>query len=149
LSFYQSTDTIEIRTTPGKIYEALTVWKERMTWRKGLILQWEGGDQAVTGQTIRARVAGFPEHTFEFKITGLEPPYRVFMEYIGQPLKGRASIEIIPDQGFCHVSFYWMRVEPVGFLAELYFRLGWGLANHRRQTQQTLRMLKEYLEKTA
>jgi uncharacterized protein YndB with AHSA1/START domain len=147
LAHYQSADSIEIRTTPGKIYEALTDWEKRMAWRKGLTLRYEGSDQAVVGQKISASLTGFPSHSFEFKITGLEPPYRIFMEYTGKPLKGRASIEILPDQGFCHVSFYWLRVEPVGFLAQLYFRLGGGLANHRRRTQQTLQMLKAHLEK--
>ncbi len=147
MAFYQCADSIEVRTTPGKIYEALTDWKERMAWRKGLRLEWEGVNQAVVGQKIMARVEGLPPHFFQFKVTGLEPPYRFFFEYTHKPLRGRASIEIIPGQGCCHVSFYWLRVEPVGFLAQLYFRLGWGLSGHRRQTQQTLQMLKAHLEK--
>jgi hypothetical protein len=147
LGFYQSSDSIQIRTTPGKIYEALTHWKERMAWREGLTLHWEGPDQAVVGQKVFASLSGFPLYSFKFRITGLEPPYRIFMEYTDKPLKGRASIEIVPDQDFCHVTFYWMRVEPVGFLAKLYFALGWGLANHRRRTLQTLHMLKTHLEK--
>ena len=147
LAHYQSADSIEICATPGKIYEALTRWKDRMVWRKGLSLKWEGQDQAAVGQEIVARIEGILPHFFQFKVTGLEPPYRLFFEYTGKPLRGRASIEIIPDQGFCQVSFYWLRVKPEGFWAQLYFRLGWGLANHRRQTGQTLQMLKAYLEK--
>ena len=56
---------------PGKIYEALTHWKERMAWREGLTLHWEGPDQAVVGQKVFTSLSGFPTHSFEFKITGL------------------------------------------------------------------------------
>jgi hypothetical protein len=141
---YQSADSLVISSTPGKVYEALTHWKERMAWRKGLLLQWEGADQAFVGQVISNRISG---HSFQYKITGLEPPYRIFMEYTGKSLQGRASIEIIPDGTQSHVTFYWMKVEPIGLLSQLYFQMGLGLASHRRRTRQTLEMLKEHLEK--
>jgi Polyketide cyclase / dehydrase and lipid transport len=142
---YQNAESIVVRSTPGKVYEALTNWKERMAWRKGLILQYEGPDRSTVGQVVTASVEG--STLFAFKITGLEPPYRIFMEYTGKPLKGRWSIEIIPDGPDCHVTFYWLRVEPVGFFASLYFKWGFGLKTHQRRTRQTLKMLKEYVEK--
>ena len=147
MAFYQASDSVVIQAPPQRVYEALTHWHERMIWRKGLALEWEGEEKAVIGQKISARVQGFPAHVFEFQIIQLEPPYRIFMEYTGKPLKGRAGLEIIPDGSNSHLSFYWMKVEPVGFWCGLYFRLGLGLRAHRRETQESLRMLKEYLEK--
>jgi hypothetical protein len=68
------------------------------------------------------------------------------MEYIDPPLKGRCALEILPEEGGCQVSFYWMKVEPAGLLARIYFALGWGMVSHRSRARETLGMLKEYLE---
>lgn len=149
MSFYQSTETIVIRAKAEKVYQALTHWKERMAWREGLLLQWEGPDQAVVGQKVTARLKKFPSAPFEFQITQLEPPYRIFMEYIGKPFMGRTAFEIVPDGADCHVSFYWMKVEVVGFWSQLYFRLGFGLKTHQQRSQKTLQLLKDYLENKA
>jgi hypothetical protein len=147
LAFYQSTESIVIKAKPERVYEALTTWKERMAWRTGLMLQWEGSDQAVVGQKITAGLDKFPTSSFHFQITQLEPPYRIFMEYFGQPFQGRAAFEIIPEGANCYVSFYWMKVEVVGFWNQLYFRLGLGLKTHKQRSQKTLQLLKEHLEK--
>jgi Polyketide cyclase / dehydrase and lipid transport len=149
LSFYQSTESIVIRAKAERVYQALTNWKERMSWRQGLLLQWEGPDQAVVSQKVTAGLQKFPSCPFQFQITGLEPPYRIFMEYTGKPLRGRAAFEIIPDGANCYVSFYWMKVEVVGFWSQLYFKLGFGLKTHRGRSRKTLQMLKDYLENKA
>jgi len=147
LSFYQSTETIVVQAKAERVYEALTHWKERMAWREGLWLQWEGSDKAVVGQKVTARLKKFPSSPFEFQISQLEPPYRIFMEYVGKPFRGRAAFEIVPDGADCHVSFYWMKVEVVGFWSRLYFQLGFGLKTHQQRSQKTLQLLKDYLEK--
>jgi uncharacterized protein YndB with AHSA1/START domain len=147
MAFYQSTESLLIQAEPEKIYAALTDWRERSKWRPGLTLQWEGADQAQVGQRVRFKVAGLIPSRFEYKITGLEPPHRVYMEYQGAPLKGTAAIEVERENSGCRVSFYWTKVEPVGFLAKLYFALGLGLAGHRRQTLKTLDFLRFYMEK--
>jgi hypothetical protein len=149
LAFYQSTESIVIQAKPEQVYEALTNWKERMAWREGLLLQWEGSDKAVVGQKVTASLKKFPSSPFEFEISGLEPPYRIFMQYVGKPFQGRAAFEIIPDGVECHVSFYWMKVEVKGFWNQLYFRLGFGLKTHCRRSQKTLQLLKDYLENKA
>ena len=68
------------------------------------------------------------------------------MGYLDGPLTGRAALQILPEGGGCRVEFHWMKVEPVGVAAKLYFALGLGTRTHRRRTMETLRMLKEYLE---
>jgi hypothetical protein len=69
------------------------------------------------------------------------------MEYMDSALSGRAAMEVTPLEKGCQVSFYWMKVEPRGLWAWIYFRFGFGLSAHRRRTTQTLQMLKTYLEK--
>jgi hypothetical protein len=147
MAFYQSSESLVIRASAEKIYEALTDWNLRRQWRPGLSLSWDGPDRAQVGQLVRFQVAGFPPARFEYRISGLEPFQRVYMEYTGKPLKGRSAIEIIPQEGGCQVAFHWMKVEAVGFLPKLYFALGFGLQQHRARTMKTLGMLKEYLEK--
>ncbi|HTA77800.1 MAG TPA: SRPBCC family protein [bacterium] len=147
MKFYQSTESIVIRAKPERVYEALTNWKERMAWRRGLMMEWDGPDQAEVGQKITAGLNKFPSTPFQFQITQLEWPYRIFIEYIGTPFQGRAAFEIIPEGANCYVSFYWMKVEVVGFWNRLYFRLGFGLKTHKLRSQKTLQLLKEHLEK--
>lgn len=147
MGIFRSVESISIQAPVEKAYEALTDWKLRSSWRRGTILEWEGESKARVGQTIRTRVQGVPSYSFAYRITGLEAPSRIYMEYIGPPLQGRCSLEILPEEGGCQVSFYWMKVEPVGLLARLYFALGLGMASHRSQARETLRMLKETLEK--
>jgi len=148
-AFYQSEESIVIQSTAEKIYNALTDWNLRSQWRPGLSLSWDGKDQAYVGQIVRFRVAGFPPTHFEYRISGLEPYKLIYMEYTGKPLKGRAAIEITPEKGGCQVSFYWMRVEASSLAAKLYFALGLGLRTHQLRTRETLRHLKDYLEKAS
>ena len=148
MGIFQSVEFISIQAPVEKAYEALTDWKLRSAWRQGMTLKWEGESKTRVGQTIRTRVQGFPSYSFTYRVTGLEPPSRIYMEYIGPPLKGRCSLEILPEEGGCQVSFYWMKVEPVGLLSRLYFALGLGMVSHRSRARETLRMLKETLEKT-
>ncbi len=144
---YQSQDEIEILSSPEKAYQALTDWEERSRWRPGLKMKWQGGAQAFLGQDILFEIEGaFPPAHFSYCITGLEPPRRIYMEYIGSALSGRAAMEVTPLEKGCRVSFYWMKVEPKGFWAWIYFSLGLGIATHRRRTTQTLELLKKHLE---
>ena len=138
---YQSAESILIQAAPEKIYAALTDWPARSKWRPGLTLQWEGPDQAKVGQKVRFKVEGLIASRFEYQITGLEPAHRIYMEYTAPPLKGTAAMEVEKEGSGCRVSFYWTKVEPVGFLAKLYFALGLGPAGHRRQTLKTLGFL--------
>ncbi|MGH7739161.1 MAG: SRPBCC family protein [bacterium] len=150
MAFYQSAESILIQASAEKIYEALTDWRQRTQWRPGLTIQWEGSDQAHVNQVVRFQVGGFPPSRFKYRIAGLEPSRRIYMEYTGWPLRGRSAIEITasePEGSGCQVAFHWMKVEPVGFWAKLYFTLGLGMADHRRQTLKTLGFLKTYLEK--
>ncbi len=152
MTFYQSEESIVIQSTPEKIYQALTDWTLRRQWRPGLSLSWDGPGRAQVGQIVCFQVAGFPPTRFEYRISGLEPFHRIYMEYTGKPLKGRAAIEIASagaGQNGCRVSFYWMKVEASSLAAKLYFALGFGLRTHQARTRETLRLLKEYLEKAA
>jgi hypothetical protein len=149
MAFYQSEESILIRSTPEKIYNALTDWNLRRQWRPGLSLSWDGSDQAYVGQIARFQAAGFPRASFEYRISGLDPSQRVYMEYTGKPLTGRAAIEIVPEGGSSRVSFYWMKVEASSLAAKLYFALGFGLRTHQARTRETLRLLKKYLEKAS
>ncbi len=120
-----------------------------MAWRTGLMMEWDGPDQAEVGQKITAGLNQFPSTPFQFQITQLEWPYRIFIEYIDTPFRGRAAFEIIPEGANCYVSFYWMKVEVVGFWNQLYFRLGFGLKTHKLRSRKTLQLLKDYLENKA
>ena len=176
---FQSTLSLFIQAPPGRIYEALTNWNLRSMWRSGIGLVWEGEGKAFLGQRVTFQVKNpiFP-YSFSFRITGLEPPRRFYMEYQDKPLRGRAAVEINPSTGStsspqarsarsgqapdglgspagpgpgetgCEVAFHWMKVEPVGWAAKLFFALGLGMRLHRTRTQETLRMLKAYLEKS-
>ncbi len=148
MTYYQSREEIDIESSPEKIYRALIDWEVRSCWRLGLKMKWEGESKAFVGQEIHFEVEGtFPPAKFNYRIAGLEPPRRIFMDYIGN-LMGRAAIEITPLEKGCRVSFYWMKVEPKGLGEKIYFGLGFGLASHKRRTTQTLEMLKSYLEKS-
>jgi uncharacterized protein YndB with AHSA1/START domain len=149
MAFYQSEESIVIQAAPEKIYNALTDWTLRRQWRPGLSLSWDGADQAQVGQNVRFQAAGFPPTHFEYRVSGLEPFHRIYMEYTGRPLKGRAAIEIVPEEGGCRVGFYWMRVEASSLAAKIYFALGFGLKAHQTRTRETLRLLKDYLEKAS
>jgi hypothetical protein len=110
-------------------------------------MKWKGEAKAFVDQEIHYEVEGtFPPAKFSYRIAGLEPSRRIFMDYTGN-FRGRAAIEITPLEKGCRVSFYWMKVEPMGFGEIIYFGLGWGLASHKRRTLQTLEMLKNHLEK--
>ncbi len=149
MPYYQSRDEIVINAPLERAYRALTDWEERSRWRKGMRIHWHGSPRAFVGQEINFDIAEtIPPARFGYRITGLEPNQRIFMEYQGCSLEGRAAIEVTPLEKGCRVAFYWMKVRPKGFLAWLYFRLGWGLASHKRRTRQTLELLKKHLEST-
>ena len=149
MTTYQSLNEIEIKSSPGEIYRALTNWEERSSWRPGLKMKWQGEAQAFVGQEISFEIEGsFPPARFSYRVTGLEPSRRIYMEYIGSELSGRAAMEVTPLEKGCRVAFYWMKVEPKGLFPWIYFALGWGLASHKCRTAQTLEMLKNYLEKS-
>jgi len=146
--FYQATQSIFIQALPEKVYEALTNWALRAQWRAGIQVEWQGGPQAFAGQEVTFRIKdGLLRIQIRFKVTGLEAPHRIFMEYVGKPLEGRHAIELKPENGGCLVAFYWMKVRPVGIPAKLYFALGFGMRDHARRTKETLEMLKAFLEK--
>lgn len=146
-SCFQSTHSILLKATPEKVYEALTDWAVRSQWRKGIEMSWEGDSKAFVSQQVTFKVKSGPfKYFFSYRITGLEPPHRVYMEYTGIPLKGRAAMEITTEEGGSRVAFHWMKVEPGDWRAKLYFALGLGMRSHRVRTLETLRMLKEYLE---
>ncbi len=148
MPYYQSTHSLSVAAPAEKIYEALTNWPLRAQWRRGIEIHWEGDAKAFRGQTVSFKVKRpFFSYSFSFRISGLEPPRRLYMEYTGRPLKGRAAVEIVPEEKTCRVDFHWMKVEPEGWMAKLYFALGLGMRTHRLRTRETLRMLKEYLEK--
>jgi uncharacterized protein YndB with AHSA1/START domain len=133
----------------GKIYEALTDWTLRSKWRRGIEITWEGDPLAFVNQRVTFQVKGrLLPYSFSFRISGLEPPRRVYMEYLGKTLRGRAAVEIVPEETGCRVDFHWMKVEPAGLLSKVYFALGLGMRTHRRRTIETLRLLKEHLEGT-
>lgn len=147
-AFYQAIHSISIQAPPEKVYAALTDWTLRAQWRRGIDMEWEGDPQAAVGQKITFKVhKGFFSYSFSFRVTGLEPPRRMFLEYTGKPLRGRAAFEITPEEGGCRAAYHWMKVEPVGFLAKAGYALGLGMRTHRVETMKTLGMLKEYLEK--
>jgi len=147
-SFHQSTRSILVKAPAEKAYAALTDWAERSKWRPGIEMSWEGDAKAFVGQKISFKVKEGPfAYFFSYRVTGLEPPFRAYLEYTGHPLKGRAALEIVPTDEGSQVSFHWMKVEPASFLAKVYFFLGMGLRAHQERTDETLRMLKNHLEK--
>src|SRR6185295_11987829 len=145
--YYQSTHSLFIQALPEKIFGALTDWAARAQWRPGLSVEWEGGAQAFVHQKVVFRVKSLFPYSFSYRVTGLEPPHRIYMEYTGKPLAGRSAVEITPEEGGSRVAFHWMKVEPRGPLARFYFALGLGTRSHANRTRKTLRMLKDYLEK--
>ncbi len=148
MSYYQSTHSISVAVPAEKIYEALTHWVQRAAWRHGIGIQWEGENRAFVGQKVKFKFKNFLfTYSFSFRVSGMEPPRRLYLEYIEKPLQGRGAIEINPEAGGCRVEFHWMRVEPAGFLSKLYFALGLGMRAHRKRTLETLRMLKNHLER--
>lgn len=150
MPYYQSTHSLSIAAPAEKIYEALTTWPLRAQWRSGIEINWEEEGKAFVGQKVSFKVKRpLFSHSFSFRVSGLEPSRRLFMEYLGKPLTGRAALEIVPEQGACRVEFHWMKVEPVGLAAKLYFALGLGMRTHRIRALETLRMLKDHLEKAA
>jgi hypothetical protein len=147
LAYYQSTHSISITAPAEKIYGALTDWPLRAQWRKGVEIVWQKEGKAFVGQEVSFKVKRpLFSYPFSFRVTGLEAPRRMYMEYLGKPLTGRAAIEITPEEKGCRVDFHWMKVEPAGWAAKLYFALGLGMRTHRRGTMETLRMLKNHLE---
>jgi len=147
-SFYRSTRTILVKASAEKAYAALTDWSGRAEWRPGIEMNWEGNTKAFVGQKVSFKVKKGPfTYFFSYRITGMEAPHRMYMEYTGKPLKGRAALEVVPTEEGSQVSFHWMKVEPTSFLAKVYFLLGMGVKAHQERTDQTLRMLKNYLEK--
>lgn len=146
--FYQSTQSILVKAPAEKAYAALTDWSERSKWRPGLEMTWDGEPKAHVGQQVTFKVKEGPfTYFFSYRVTGLEAPYRAFMEYTGKPLRGRAALEIVPTEEGSQVFFHWMRVEPGNFLAKVYFFLGLGVQAHKDRTEETLRLLKKHLEK--
>ncbi len=148
-AFYQSIHSLFVQAPPEKVYKALTTWHIRAKWRKGIRIKWDGPSEAFPGQHITFYVKGTClGYAFGFKIAGLEPCRRIYMEYDGFSLKGRSAVEIAPSGSGCNVAFHWMKVEPGHIIARLYFTLGFGMRTHRARTMETLQMLKEYLEKS-
>jgi uncharacterized protein YndB with AHSA1/START domain len=145
--YYQSTHSFFIQAPLEKVYEALTDWALRTRWRKGIEIQWEGDSKAFLNQKVTFKVGGFPPSSFSFRVAGMEPPRRLYLEYLGRPLRGRAAIELTPENNGCQAAFHWMKVEPVGWPARIYFALGLGMRSHRTRTLATLRLLKQHLEK--
>jgi uncharacterized protein YndB with AHSA1/START domain len=145
--YYQSTHSLSIQASPEKIYEALTDWVARGAWRPGIQITWEENPKAFLNQKVVFRIQGLFPYSFSYRVAGLEPPHRLYMEYMGKPLRGRSAVEITPEEGGSRVAFHWMKVEPVGFWARLYFACGLGTRSHADRTRETLRMLKDYLEK--
>jgi hypothetical protein len=149
-SHYQSTHSLFIKAQPWKVYEALTNWTLRSNWRRGIGIAWEGEPKAFPRQKVTFKVKRpLFSYSFSFRITGLEPPRRFYLEYEGKPLRGRAAMEINPEEEGCRVSFHWMKVEPAGWPARLFFALGLGMRVHGARTMETLKMLKDYLEKSS
>ncbi len=141
-------EEIEILCSPEQAYHALTDWEERSRWRRGMKIEWQGSAEASVGQEVSFRTEGaFPPVFFSYRIMGLEPPGRIYMEYMNCSLQGRAAMEVTPMEKGCRVSFYWMKVEPKGWITRIYFVLGLGMKSHRHRTMETFRMLKEHLEK--
>jgi uncharacterized protein YndB with AHSA1/START domain len=146
-SYYQSNQSLFIPASPEKVYEALTNWAVRSQWRRGIAIDWEEEGKAFLSQKVTFRVKRpLFSYSFSFRITGLEPPRRLYMEYTGKPLIGRAAVEINPEENGSQVVFHWMKVEPVGWAAKLFFALGFGTRAHRLRAMETLEMLKEYLK---
>jgi uncharacterized protein YndB with AHSA1/START domain len=146
-SYYQSTQSLLIQASPDQVYEALTHWTARSQWRSGIEIQWEGEERASLNQRVTFRVKRpLFSYSFSFRVTGLEPPRRFYWEYSGKPLKGRAAVEINPEDRGSQVVFHWMKVEPAGWAARLFFALGLGMRAHQARTMETLQMLKGYLE---
>jgi uncharacterized protein YndB with AHSA1/START domain len=147
-SFFQSTQSIIVKAPAEKVYVALTDWAERSKWRPGIQMTWEGEPKAFVGQKVTFKVKEGPfVYFFSYRVTGLEPSSRIFMEYTGKPLKGRCALEITPEEEGSRVAFHWMKVEPGTWLARVYFALGLGPQTHRERTEETFRMLKNHLEK--
>ncbi len=146
-SYYQSTQSIFVPAAPEKVYEALTNWPVRSQWRRGIEIDWEEEGKAFLNQKVTFRVKRpLFSYSFSFRIMGLEPPRRLYMEYTGKPLAGRAALEINPEGQGSQVTFHWMKVEPLGWAPKLFFMLGLGTRAHRNRTMETLRMLKKHLE---
>jgi len=146
--FYQSTRSILVKAPAEKAYAAMTDWAQRSQWRPGIEMSWEGEAKALTGQRVTFKVKEGPfAYFFSYRVTGLEPPHIAYLEYTGKPLKGRAALEIVPTDEGCQVLFHWMKVEPGNLLAKIYFLLGMGVRAHQERTDETLRMLKNHLEK--
>lgn len=60
-------------------------------------------------------------------------------------MKGRAALEVVPQEKGSKVIFHWMKVEPVGFLPRFLFAMGWGEKTHHANTLKTFELLKGYL----
>jgi uncharacterized protein YndB with AHSA1/START domain len=145
--YYQSTHSTLLPAPPERVYESLTDWPVRAGWRRGVRIRWEGEPRAFQGQSVSFRVKGpFFSSSFRLRVTGTEPPRRLYWEYAGKPLRGRGALEIFPEGEGSRLCFHWMKVEPEGLGARLFFRLGLGQALHRAGTLKTFRMLKAHLE---
>ena len=147
--FYSDEQSIVIQASPDKAFQALTDWSLRSQWRKAIDIKWEGAAQAYVGQKVTFHVKNtlFP-YSFSFKVAGLEPNHLLFMEYLDRPLRGRAAVEVRGEGEGSRVTFHWMKVEPVGWTARIFFALGFGKRLHEVQTLETFKMLKTYLEET-
>lgn len=143
---YSSELSAVLQATPEKVFQALTDWSLRSQWRPGIAIQWDGEPKAHVGQRVTFRVQGglFP-YSFSFRVTGVEAPRLLYFEYEDGPLKGRAALEVAPQEGGTKAIFHWMKVEPVGFLSRVLYVVGWGMKTHQAQVGRTFEMLKEYL----
>jgi uncharacterized protein YndB with AHSA1/START domain len=143
---YASEISLDVQAPAEKVFGALTDWSIRSQWRSGIELQWEGASQAFAGQKVVFRFNGglFP-YRFAFRVTGVDALRCLYFEYEDGPLKGRAALEVVPQEKGSKVIFHWMKVEPVGFLPRLLFAPGWGEKTHRANTLKTFELLKGYL----
>jgi hypothetical protein len=142
---YQSSETISLKAAPQKVFSHLTNWEQRQRACPKVKLNWDGKPEAYLHQKVRFRKSALAHWTIQ--VTGLELGRRMFFEYVEGPLRGRAAVETIPEGDGCKATFYWMKVEPYGWVSRLYFGLGLGYREHAKGMFETLDTFKEYLEK--
>jgi hypothetical protein len=147
--FFQRVDSILVRATAEQAYQFLTNWHYRKQWDEAWALDWNGADQAFTGQQICFKgFKFFIPVQWTIKITGLEKPTRIYFEYIDGPLRGSAAMECVQASEFqCEIKFHWTKVRPYGWINRIIFNLGIGEWLHLGGVQKTFKKFKCFLEK--
>jgi uncharacterized protein YndB with AHSA1/START domain len=147
---YSSELSAVFQASPEKVFQALTDWSIRSQWRRGITIQWDGEPKAHAGQKVTFRVQdGLFPYSFSFRVSGVEAPRILYFEYEDGPLKGRAALEVVPQEDGTKATFHWMKVAPVGLIPRFFFALGWGMRTHRDNTLKTFGLLQGYLESGA